>query len=527
MDTNGQMMHPDQDHCCAPAQGSVNVSLSDLPVLWTDASIAKFKHSHTGEEDWDRPAGVRAWQERYTRALVAVDAVVIIAVIAGAQAMRFGTVTGERVAYTDIDYVVISALIAAGWLAALAGHRSRAVRVLGEGLEEYRRVCTATLAVFAVVAMVSAVFQLEVARGYLALALPLGLVGLTFGRMFMRRRLAARRRAGEYMHRVLAVGHLSSVRELSQSLARHPEDGYQVVGFCVPGSDGVRIPTVDGIRTFAHHGDLTDAVLRSGADTVALTSGHLRPDEIRDLSWQLEKLDVDLVVSSGISEVASPRLIVRPVGGLPLIHVEKPQYEGAKRFQKRAFDVCFAAAALLVAAPVMAVVALAIKLTDGGPVFYRAERIGLDGKPFMMIKFRSMVVDADRRLAELTDQNEGSGLLFKMREDPRVTRVGRFIRRYSLDELPQFINVLRREMSVVGPRPPLRSEVDCYDHQVRRRMLVPPGITGLWQVSGRSDLSWEESVRLDLSYVENWSMVGDVVIVASTLKAVVLGSGAY
>jgi exopolysaccharide biosynthesis polyprenyl glycosylphosphotransferase len=233
-------------------------------------------------------------------------------------------------------------------------------------------------------------------------------------------------------------------------------------------------------------------------------------------------------VSPGIVDVACPRLTVRPVAGLPLINVDKPQYHGAKRFQKRAFDICFSLLALLAASPVMMVAAVAVKLTSHGPVFYRAERIGLDGVPFRMIKFRTMVVDADRRLAEVANRNESvGGVLFKIRRDPRVTRAGRLLRRYSIDELPQFINVVRGDMSVVGPRPPLRSEVETYDHRVRRRLLVRPGITGLWQVSGRSDLSWDDSVRLDLSYVENWSMLSDLAIAAKTVGAVCCGSGAY
>lgn len=470
----------------------------------------------------------RSWQGRYARWLMCSDAAVATTAVVVAQHLRFGSMTGDRLAsYTNIDYALVSAVILAAWLVALVVQRSRASQVLGHGLEEYRRVWTATLSVFAIVAVVSALFRLDIARGYLALALPLGIVALTANRMATRRFVASRRRNGEFVNAVLAVGHLSSVRALATSLARHPQDGYRVVGVCVPGGDGVRIPAVDGIPTFAHHGDITNAVLKSGADTVALTSGDLDPDEIRALSWQLEKWDVDLMVSPGIADVASPRLMVRPVGGLPLIQVDKPQYEGAKRFQKRAFDVVFASCALFAAAPVMVLAALAIKFTTRGPVFYKSERIGMDGVPFAMMKFRSMVLDADKRLADLVDQTDGNGVLFKMRHDPRVTRVGRVLRRYSIDELPQFINVVRREMSIVGPRPPLPTEVDCYDHQVRRRMLVRPGITGLWQVSGRSDLSWEDSVRLDLSYVENWSMVGDLVIVASTVKAVVVGSGAY
>ena len=241
----------------------------------------------------------------------------------------------------------------------------------------------------------------------------------------------------------------------------------------------------------------------------------------------MEKLDVDLVVAPGMVDVAAPRMSVWLVGGQSLIHVEKPQYSGAKRFDKRAFDVVFSLMVLLAAAPVLLAAALAIKLTSPGPVFYLSQRVGLDGVPFRMVKFRSMVVDADKKLADIAHLNESDGVLFKIRQDPRVTSVGRFLRRYSIDELPQFFNVLRGEMSVVGPRPPLPKEAEAYDLTTRRRLLVRPGITGLWQVSGRSDLSWADSVRLDLSYVENWSMAGDLGIAASTLKAVVASSGAY
>jgi exopolysaccharide biosynthesis polyprenyl glycosylphosphotransferase len=271
------------------------------------------------------------------------------------------------------------------------------------------------------------------------------------------------------------------------------------------------------------------AVNECGANTVAVTgTEHFGVDGIRKLLWQLEANDVDLVVSPGVIDVAGQRLIMRPVSGYPLIHVEKPQYQGAKRFQKRAFDFCFAVAALIAASPILLCAALAIKLTSRGPVFYASERIGLDGEPFTLLKLRTMVADADAKLPELSDQNDSpGGVLFKMRNDPRVTRIGKTLRRYSIDELPQFINVLKQEMSVVGPRPPLPREVDTYDCDIRRRLLVRPGITGLWQVSGRSDLSWEESVRLDLSYVENWSTVADLVIILRTVHAVLLRRGAY
>jgi exopolysaccharide biosynthesis polyprenyl glycosylphosphotransferase len=244
--------------------------------------------------------------------------------------------------------------------------------------------------------------------------------------------------------------------------------------------------------------------------------------------WRLENLDVDLVVAPGVMDVAEARLTLRPVAGFPLLHVEKPQYHGAKCFQKRVFDVCFALAALIAISPFLITSAIAIKLNSKGPVFYRSERIGLDGKPFTMLKFRTMVDGADNQIDLLLPLNESvGGMLFKIRKDPRVTAVGKILRRFSIDELPQFINVLKQDMSVVGPRPPLKREVESYDGEVKRRLLVKPGVTGLWQVSGRSDLSWDESVRLDLSYVDNWSMASDVIIVAKTVKAVLARDGAY
>jgi len=219
---------------------------------------------------------------------------------------------------------------------------------------------------------------------------------------------------------------------------------------------------------------------------------------------------------------------MRPVAGLPLIHVEKPQYHGAKRFQKRFFDIAFSSTVLIFGLPLLVPVAIAIKLTSKGPVFYRQERIGLDGHPFEMIKFRTMVDGADKMVDKLAAHNESEGgVLFKIREDPRITPVGKLLRKYSIDELPQFINVLKRDMSVVGPRPPLAREVKSYDDYAKRRLLVRPGITGLWQVSGRSDLSWEDSVRLDLFYVENWSMISDLLIAVKTVKAVFGHAGAY
>jgi exopolysaccharide biosynthesis polyprenyl glycosylphosphotransferase len=374
--------------------------------------------------------------------------------------------------------------------------------------------------------------KFEFARGYLAIALPLGLLGLLLSRRLGRQIVAARRRRGEYLTSVLVVGELAPARALVESLARTPEYGYAVVGVCFRGRKTFARPetaAIKGVPVFSYNDDLADTIAASGADTVALTATEqMGAQEISDLSWQLEKLDVDLLVSPGMVGLAGPRLTMRPVADLPLIHLDKPQYDGAKRFEKRAFDICFSTLVLVLTAPVVIAAGLAVKATSRGPMFYRSERIGMDGRRFEMFKIRTMVDEADRQRVHLAELNEvDGGVIFKMRRDPRVTPVGRFLRRYSIDELPQFMNVLRGEMSVVGPRPPLPSEVEAYDHRVRRRLLVRPGITGLWQISGRSDLSWDDFVRLDLSYVENWSMVNDLLIALKTIRVVLSGAGAY
>ena len=315
------------------------------------------------------------------------------------------------------------------------------------------------------------------------------------------------------------------------ALSREQWSGYDIVGACIPGGfsrTNIGVPGLGTIPVFGDESAVADAVSASNSHAVAVAATEqFHGKELRNLSWELENLDIDLLVAPGVIDVAGPRLHMRPVAGLPLIHVEKPQYHGAKKFQKRAFDVGFSTLALLCGLPLLLLIAIAIKLSSTGPVFYRQQRIGLDGRPFEMVKYRTMVVGADKMVDELAELNDGRGVLFKIRKDPRVTPVGRFLRKYSLDELPQFLNVLAGEMSVVGPRPPLASEVALYDNDTMRRLFVRPGITGLWQVSGRSDLSWEDSVRLDLFYVENWSMMADLVIALKTLKVVLNHSGAY
>jgi exopolysaccharide biosynthesis polyprenyl glycosylphosphotransferase len=248
---------------------------------------------------------------------------------------------------------------------------------------------------------------------------------------------------------------------------------------------------------------------------------------VRNISWSLEASGIDVAVAPALTAIAGPRIHTRPVAGLPVLHVEVPRYEGWKRVLKAVFDWSAAAIAVTLLSPVLLVLALLVAADSRGPIFFHQERVGLNGRVFRMHKFRSMGVDAEERRKELEDSNEAAGPLFKMKDDPRVTRVGRWMRRYSMDELPQLFNVLAGEMSMVGPRPPLVEEAAKYEPTVRRRLLVKPGITGPWQISGRSDLSWDEGVRLDLYYVENWSLANDLILLVRTVGAVVLNRGAY
>jgi exopolysaccharide biosynthesis polyprenyl glycosylphosphotransferase len=476
---------------------------------------------------------LRRWQNQYSQRLRISDSVIVVASVMLAQYVRFGDSPNRTSAYSGPVMTLFSILFAALWLSSLAVFQTRSTRVIGAGIDEYRRIGSASFWTFGIIAMVTLLAKVDLARGYLAIALPVGTIGLLASRSLWRQYIGRKRARGQCQTMVLAIGDRQSVAHLAHQLARNPKDGCVVVGVCIPGYGPTRGDTLTvGGREVPILGDETHAVAAidsCGADTVAVArTEHFGVHGIRELMWQLETMDVDLVVSPGVMDVADARLTLRPTAGLPLLHVEKPQYEGTQRFQKQFFDFCFSLTALIGTSPLLIASAIAIKLTSKGPVFYPSERIGIDGKPFTMLKFRTMTDGADTQIDHLLPLNEGAGgMLFKMRQDPRVTPIGRMLRRFSIDELPQFINVVKGDMSVVGPRPPLRREVQNYDGDVKRRLLVKPGVSGLWQVSGRSDLSWEESVRLDLSYVDNWSMAGDLMIIAKTAKAVLTSHGAY
>jgi exopolysaccharide biosynthesis polyprenyl glycosylphosphotransferase len=460
--------------------------------------------------------------------LLVIDAGTVIAAVLISFMLRFGITAGGR-----FDALLGLALPAV-WVALVGINRGYEGRFVGVGATEFQRLFHAFLHLTALVAFTSFITRADLARGFVLVVLPLALSLDLLGRYAARKWLHRQRATGRAMTSVLIVGDPSAIGDFSTLLRRDRHAGMRVVGACVPSelvADSATIAILDevGVPLLGDVDSVLSAVASSGADTVAVvSSGAIGPEKLRWISWQLEGSATDLVVSPGLIEVAGPRLHIQPVAGLPLLHVEEPEFTGFRRVLKAGFDRTIAATALLVFSPVLIVLGAAIRLTSSGPALFRQVRVGRNGETFTMFKFRSMYTDAEERLTALAGHSDhGDGVLFKMRNDPRVTAVGRLLRKFSLDELPQLLNVLNGSMSLVGPRPPLPREVARYEDHVHRRLLVKPGVTGLWQVSGRSTLAWDESVRLDLRYVENWSIAGDLQILWKTMFAVVRGTGAY
>lgn len=475
------------------------------------------------------------WRERYAFGLMVTDLLVLLWVIFGVQIAWFG-LTASDVAFTGrladvaLSYTSISVVLIVSWMLMLGIFGTRSYRVLGTGTQEYRLIADASVRLFGLVAIVAFLFKIDFARGYILIAFPLGVLVLLLSRWIWRQWLIVKRNKGEYSSRVLLVGSEASTKYLAAELARLPMAGYYVVGVCIPNGTVAGYLGDTAIPVFVSVDRLDEAMASSGADTVVITSSEeLSAERIRQISWGLEPGRQHLVVAPSLTDIGGPRIHTRPVAGLPLIHVETPRYSGSKQFTKRTFDIAASSVLLLCLAPLLALIAVSVRLSSAGPVFFRQERIGINGSRFQMLKFRSMVTNAEELLGQLALQqrDKGNSILFKMANDPRVTPIGRVLRRFSLDELPQLFNVLGGSMSLVGPRPPLEREVNQYDSHVHRRFLVKPGITGLWQVSGRSNLSWEDTVRLDLYYVENWSITGDIHILWRTARAVVGSDGAY
>ncbi|MCI2956164.1 sugar transferase [Agromyces atrinae] len=465
--------------------------------------------------------GVR-WARRYRTQVRATDIGVILLAITASYVVTVGGVL-------TADGVLTALLFGAAWAIALDLQRTRDPRIVGIGAAEYKSVVNASALAFGAIAVIVAIVQVPDTRFYFMFALPAGIVVLLVERWLWRHWLHRQRANGHYVSRSIVVGNRCDVEYVVGQLDKHSGAGYAVVGAALIDDERhavvagrLAVPVVSGIDGVA------DAARQIGADAVIVAGQPAEGgDFIRHLGWELERTDAELVLSSRLADIAGPRIHLRPVEGMPLIHVEIPHFSGGKHVFKRLVDVVLSSVALVVLLPVLLGIAALVRLDSPGPVLFKQRRVGRQGETFEMLKFRSMVPTAERDLDGLLDRSDGNGVLFKMRNDPRVTRIGRVLRRYSLDELPQIWNILVGHMSVVGPRPPLPTEVEAYTGHVERRLFIKPGLTGMWQINGRSELSWDESVRLDLYYVENWSLTGDLMIIWRTFKTVIRPTGAY
>lgn len=469
-----------------------------------------------------RPEGIRLlpWL------IGAVDLVMIA--VATVLAIRFRVTLAIFDTAGDVleNTAVASVFFGATWVVLLAFFGTYERHVFGAGTEEFKLVVNASFFTGALVATMAYLMQYPLSRGFFVLYFPIGVLLLLVGRLASRRTIQRLRRAGHFTEKVLLVGTPGYIGEIHTVLNREKWLGYEVMGCLVPSDYAGLEVTSAGVPVLGLSEDVRAVVDEVSPDIVFFTAGAVSSSTaLRRLAWDLEDhAHVQIIVAPNVTDVSSERVRIRPVAGLPLMHLGRSRSQLATNDAKRAFDLVGSLTILALTWPLLLGLMLWIKRHDGGPALFKQVRVGREGREFTCLKLRSMSVDAEARLAELETRDH---VLFKSTDDPRVTRPGRFIRRFSLDELPQLWNVVRGEMSLVGPRPPLPSEVAQYEDDMLRRLNVMPGMTGLWQVSGRSDLSWEDTVRLDLYYVDNWSMVQDLLILARTVTAVLASRGAY
>lgn len=503
-----------------------------LRFLWggqslpTGVSVSFASHSRAATEEHSGdarsqlvvcPPNSSAWQRTYTSSLVLADSSIVVMTLAAVEGLR-----NPQVDFWAASLFAI--VVAVVWISLLALEGGYDVRFLGAGTKEYQLVARASFKCAALLAMVVVSVGWRPDRASLALVMISGVVLLLLGRNVARRLLARQRVTDKCQFRVLAVGEREHVAHLISSVRLHPDDGYDVIGVCTPTSPSrpiLDVPVVGAV------GDVRDAADALRADLIVVTaSPAVDPEAVRMLGWSLEGSGIRLALAPSLTDVAGARISVHPVAGLPLVYVDETDLGLARSVIKGVLDRVVAAVGIMVALPVMLAIAVLIKLDSPGPVLFAQPRVGKNGQLFRFWKFRSMSPGSDILVDGLIADNECDGLLFKMKSDPRVTRVGTWLRRWSLDELPQLVNVLKGEMSLIGPRP-LPVAPESFRGRERRRMLVKPGITGLWQVSGRSDVNWAEAVRLDLYYVDNWSLWLDLVILWKTISAVFSSKGAY
>jgi len=476
-------------------------------------------------------AGVRAPASRHLHYLPVTALVLDLAVISGAMVLavlgrqRLGVF--ENSADVTASLMIVGPLLLLGWLVVIALFGGYRDDVFGAGTDEYKRVFNASVATAGLLGIGCYLAKFQLSRGFFVLAFAIGIPTLLLGRFLLRTAVHRARRQGRLQYRVLIAGTPEHVDEVAAVLRREPWLGYHVAGALVPSRDMAE-ETAAGIPILGSTDHATAVITASDTDIVFFAGGAVTSaNELRRIVWDLEKVDIQVVVAPSVSDISGERITVRPVGGLPLMHIDPPRATDAARWGKRLFDIVGSAFLILCFAPIFVFASTRVWLHDRGPILFRQTRIGRDGEEFTCLKYRTMVVNADELIADLQAELGQSALLFKMKDDPRITGPGTWMRRYSIDELPQLFNVLRGDMSLVGPRPQVAREVALYNSAMARRLRVRPGMTGLSQVSRRSELSLDEASRLDLFCVDNWSMLQDLTIMARTLRAVFRSGGAY
>ncbi|WP_025273378.1 sugar transferase [Haloglycomyces albus] len=478
---------------------------------------------------WKRHAQAVNWHHSYRLALVMFDLAAVLSASAVAVTFTATPYAGFEEPGDAVDpmyYLIVWFGIPLCWILVLWANSSYDRRYLGHGTDEFKRVVRSSFIMLGIVSFLALSFKTDVSRATVAVGLLCGAIFVALLRLGARTALHKARAHGRAVQRVLLVGSYPETLEVYRVIQRSPSAGLKPIAIYVTeGASAVR--GLDTPVPVYASSDIVSTAEKVRADTLAVCGrASAKPSDLRRLAWQLEGTGRDLMVAPQLTDIAGPRVHIRPVEGLPLLHVEEPTISGMSWLVKNILDITASLIGLILLSPLFIATAIAIKVDSPGPVFFRQSRVGRDGETFRCWKFRTMYIDAEERQAALMMENETDGLLFKIKDDPRITKVGTFLRRTSIDELPQLINVLRGEMSLVGPRP-LPADNGDFLGDVRRRLLVRPGITGLWQVSGRSDLSWDDAVRLDLYYVDNWSLTTDVQILARTVGAVIRSKGAY
>ena len=456
------------------------------------------------------------WKPNLRRNIARADLCALTLTLVFILSVRFPEIWRGELTNYEIRNILLALLVLGSWLFFLWFNGSRDTNILGFGADEYKKLINATLLSFTSVAFVSYIFKLEISRLFVLSIFPFGLLVLFILRRILRRRLLRARSQGRYLSRVLLL-HSGVSDPVEQRLALAQHAGFNIVH---------KIVTAEKVNFDVK--EIVSNALSNNCDSIMVgQSAVISATELRKLGWALEQTNIDLIVAPAVTEIAGPRLKVSNVEGLPLLHLEQPAFSGASRVTKRILDLTISIVGLIFISPFLLIVAILIKSSDRGSVLYTQKRIGQNNKEFNVYKFRTMYEGSHELRAQVMAETNKDPRLAKDPQDPRITKPGLFLRRWSIDEIPQIINVLKGEMSLVGPRPPLAEEVNKYEKSETRRLLVKPGLTGLWQVSGRSELDWEDAVRLDLYYVENWSLTLDILIIIRTAAAVWRGEGAY